>query len=169
MSVIGFRGLVGTFLVGLAFAPSAARALDCGTHLVTRGDHSVYVRSVCGEPAAVTARTETRWVQAWNNPRFRMPGFTAGQAVTVTIEVWVYDFGPQRYMEELTFEAGVITATRHLGRGTNNGHSPSASLTRLRNESPLVRGARERVGILVPLRRWVACLGAKDDRAIALV
>lgn len=98
-----------------------AHALQCGQRLVVEGDRIHYVRSVCGEPASVVTRTETRTTYSGGvapNGRF------AGQAssVTVSIEVWVYDFGPNRFMEELTFENGVLVASRPIGPGTRRAH-----------------------------------------------
>ena len=48
------------------------------------------------------------------------PGVGVGdsETVTVLVEVWVYDFGPQRFMEELTFEDGVLIGSRALSYGT---------------------------------------------------
>lgn len=94
-----------------------AHALRCGTRLVVRGDPSVYVRSICGEPASVTTRevSRTRSVAG----RFT-PGAVIADSVTVTVlvETWVYDFGPRRFMEELTFEDGTLVTSRPLGYGT---------------------------------------------------
>jgi hypothetical protein len=43
--------------------------------------------------------------------------------VSVRIDVWIYDFGPQRFMEELTFENGILRQLRTLGRGTARGRA----------------------------------------------
>ena len=61
-------------LAGIAAAllPSAsASALGCRHRLVEVGDAQVYVRSICGEPAQVTTRTETR---SRSSPRRRVSG-----------------------------------------------------------------------------------------------
>lgn len=100
-------------------SPGEAHALNCGSRLVEVGDSSVYVRSVCGDPTAMSTRTETRSAWAGTGPY----GYGYGQSVTVQIEVWVYDFGPTRFMEELTFENGVLRSERALGYGTARGSS----------------------------------------------
>jgi hypothetical protein len=98
-----------------ALAPSAM-ALDCGSRLVVEGDSAAYVLSTCGEPASVTRRTESREAFAVEH----RPGGVIGESarVTVEIEVWVYDFGPRRFMHELTFENGILRSARTIGRGT---------------------------------------------------
>jgi len=117
-----------TVLVGalacLALGPlaSSAHALECGSRIVVRGDREHQVVAVCGEPQSVVTRTETRTVYgAAPTPS----GGHVGSAYTVTvqIDVWVYDFGPSRFMEELTFENGVLVSLRPIGRGTTSGRS----------------------------------------------
>ena len=67
------------------------------------------------EPSSAASRVETRmqggangWPVVW---------------VSVRIDVWIYDFGPQRFMEELTFENGILRQLRTLGRGTARGRA----------------------------------------------
>jgi hypothetical protein len=115
------RGIVfsAVLAAGLFASTGEAHALSCGSRLVEVGDSSVYVRSVCGDPTAMSTRTETRSAWAGTGPY----GYGYGQSVTVQIEVWVYDFGPTRFMEELTFENGVLRSERALGYGTPRGGS----------------------------------------------
>ncbi len=112
--------LVGA-LAGLALGPlaSSAHALECGSRIVVRGDREHQVVAVCGEPQSVMTRTETRTVYG----AARTPSGHVGSAYTVTvqIDVWIYDFGPSRFMEELTFENGVLVSLRPIGRGTSAG------------------------------------------------
>ncbi len=101
-----------------AAGPSNASAFWCEQRLVRTGDALSYVRSVCGEPASAISRTESRTHFVGGTLQ---DGRTfGGTAVTTTvqIDVLVYDFGPTRFMEELTFENGVLVSSRRLGRGT---------------------------------------------------
>jgi hypothetical protein len=41
-------------------------------------------------------------------------------AIEVTVEEWVYDFGPRRFMQYLTFEGGQLVAVR----SGSYGHKP---------------------------------------------
>ena len=100
---------------------SPASALDCGTRLVTVGDGEAYVRSICGEPEAISTHTESR-TDFVAYPSTQGRG-VLGSAVTVNvqIDVWVYDFGSTRFMEQLTFANGVLRAMGPLGYGTVGG------------------------------------------------
>jgi hypothetical protein len=37
--------------------------------------------------------------------------------VPVVIEVWLYDFGPQRFVQEVSFEHGRVVALQPVGYG----------------------------------------------------
>lgn len=119
------RALLGLALGGaLLAAPGSASALSCDGRLVEAGDHEAYVRSVCGEPTYFTTRTETRtvFVGPYGDTRTGY-GYGVGyaQTVTVVIDVLVYDFGPTRFIDELTFENGVLRTDRIAGYGTPAG------------------------------------------------
>lgn len=115
--VLGRLGCLLAFCIASFAAMSSASALDCGQRLVVRGDREAYVRSVCGEPQSASTRTETRTVGGYNRTA---PGVATYGATTVTVQIdtWIYDFGPSRFMEELTFENGILTISRPIGPGT---------------------------------------------------
>lgn len=130
--------------VGIAATASPAAALDCGQRLVTIGDSAAHVRAVCGEPASTMTRTETR-TQFVAAP---VPGGgTAGSVVSVTvqIDVWVYDFGRRRFMEELTFENGYVQRMRALGYGTGAGRRGALERGELPHGRALAWSRREPV------------------------
>lgn len=96
---------------------STAFAMRCGTRLVSDGDNPARVRSLCGDPANVSSRVESRSVTVHR----RLPdGSIVSESVMVSVEVevWVYDLGPRRFMRELTFEDGRLVHIRTLGYGT---------------------------------------------------
>jgi hypothetical protein len=105
-------------LVATLALPSSASALSCNQRIVGTGDTEAYVKSLCGEPAQVSTRTETRTVYGGHRV---VDGVVVGssRSVTVQITVWVYDFGPRRLMQELIFEEGVLRNVRTLGYGVN--------------------------------------------------
>ncbi|HMJ15239.1 MAG TPA: DUF2845 domain-containing protein [Polyangiaceae bacterium] len=86
-----------------------ADSLSCKNRIVSSGDSTYQVRSVCGEPDATTRRIEVRTVRhsvpvpcqggqrCWR---------TVERTIDVTIEEWTYDFGRQRFIQYLTFEDG---------------------------------------------------------------
>jgi hypothetical protein len=92
--------------VGLAHADS----LSCGDRLVPTGSSPYDVQSRCGPPDAVEQRTETRTVRR----AIRVPcavGYCTtyvDDSIEVPIEQWTYDFGKQRFLQYLTFEAGQL-------------------------------------------------------------
>ena len=110
--------------IGLtALAPARAHALSCDGRLVEVGDSEAYVRSVCGEPTTIMTRMETRAaVMPYGYYPYGHPGYgyvPYGYATTtVQVDVLVYDFGPTRFIDELTFENGVLRADRIAGYGT---------------------------------------------------
>lgn len=65
---------------------STAFGLRCGNDLVDEGDTKVDVYRACGEP-------DYRDVT----------GFREIGRSTVKIEIWFYDFGPQKFTQTLTF------------------------------------------------------------------
>lgn len=86
-----------------------ADSLSCKSRIVSTGDSTYQVRSVCGEPDAITRRVEMRTV------RHSVPvpchgGQSCWRTVERTLEVivdeWTYDFGRRRFIQYLTFENG---------------------------------------------------------------
>ncbi len=113
-------------LTVLAAAP--AQAMRCGTHLVVEGDSQEHVLRSCGDPVDLAYRVEEETVlQNIGGALFR-------QTRTVTIETWVYNFGPSRFMERLELRDGRVTRIETLGRGyrmPRTGHT--GRLVRLRD------------------------------------
>jgi len=115
--VFGRLSCLLVFCVASFAATPSASALDCGQRLVVRGDREAYVRAVCGEPQSAMTRTETRTVGGYNRVGEGTVTFGA-TTITIQVDTWIYDFGPSRFMEELTFENGVLTTSRPIGPGT---------------------------------------------------
>ncbi len=122
-----------------ALGASSARAMSCQNRLVTVGDAPARVRALCGEPASLTARVEQRSVTVH---RRAASGVIVSEtiSVTVTVERWVYDFGPQRFMRELVFEDGRLLAIHTLGYGTVASREARAPL-RAGPQAPATRSA----------------------------
>ena len=100
--------------------PTTAHALDCGDRLVALGDPSVFVRSVCGEPTAITT--------TFGYSPMMPTGYGYGTMRMANIEIWIYDFGPSRFMEELTFVNGILQADHTRGMGTPAGAAAREAL-----------------------------------------
>jgi len=127
----GYAGLVvvSAFLFSatvLGF-PDRARAdtdsgFRCGGRLIGLGDHAYDVKKKCGEPEAVTQKLEKRKVKnkvrRWTNGVAQ--DLTEEREVEVTIDEWVYDFGPQRFVRYVSFEDNRVVNIRSGERGRKN-------------------------------------------------
>jgi hypothetical protein len=111
-----FLSLASLLAVAWLCAPVAASAqsMRCDASWVSPGKSSYDVRVRCGEPNAanqrVEARTVTRVVEV---PCMRRHGPGLCQVmlqdvVSVVVEEWTYDFGPQRLVQYLRFEQGQL-------------------------------------------------------------
>jgi hypothetical protein len=102
---------------------AAANSLRCDNRLVQEGDSQYEVKSLCGAPDDVQRRTESRRVQrAVQRPCAHGSGscvVVVDDYVEITIDEWVYDFGPRRFVQYLTFEAGQLVAVRSGSYGHN--------------------------------------------------
>lgn len=92
----------------------AEDSLRCGTRLAVAGDAPFQVRTLCGDPDDVQRRTELRTVRRAVTLPCRA-GYCqtfVEDSITVAVEEWIYDFGPQRFMQFLTFENGRLVYVR---------------------------------------------------------
>ena len=78
------------------------------THL---GDTKLDVLAHCGEPVSREVRVEKRAGTAMNGQVLPV-GFA-----TVMVEVWTFDFGPQRFIQILTLEDGRVVSVESGGYG----------------------------------------------------
>lgn len=88
--------------------------MRCKTRLVSPGAAAYEVRSLCGTPDDTQTRTESRTVRrAVSVPcNVGVCSTMVDETVTVNIEEWIYDFGPQRFIQYLTFESGKLINIR---------------------------------------------------------
>jgi hypothetical protein len=111
--------LVAGMLSGGLLVPEPSAASDglrCGTQLVQEGDSQYEVKKLCGAPDDVQQRTESRRVQrAVQRPCAHGSGscvVVVDDYVEVVVHEWVYDFGPRRFLQYLTFEGGQLVDVR---------------------------------------------------------
>jgi hypothetical protein len=112
-------------LAGVLLLPAAdasATGLRCENKLVQTGDSTYDVKSLCGPPDDVQQRTEARRVaRAIERPCTTDPSgrcaFVIEDVVQVVIDEWTYDFGPQRFLQFLTFEGGKLLSIKSGGYG----------------------------------------------------
>jgi len=98
-------------LVCVSSAP--AWALYCGHRLVSPGETQTTVWYKCGAPDTTTWQVHYRAVR-------EVDAFGTVQTtayVPVVVEVWVYNFGPRRFLQEFSFEDGRLIGIEPLGYG----------------------------------------------------
>jgi Protein of unknown function (DUF2845) len=109
-------------VVLLSAAEVSANGMRCENKLVRPGDSAYQVKSLCGPPDDVQQRTEQRRIaRAVERPCATNPSgrcaYVIEDIVQVVIDEWTYDFGPQRFMQYLTFEAGKLLTVKSGGYG----------------------------------------------------
>jgi hypothetical protein len=114
-------------LFSLFYSP-ASWAFICNSNVVDTGLNKADVLVKCGPPSTRELRTEKRTVRIRNSgyrntgpsSQGGMPGPIVEQERTVElhIEEWVYNFGPNQFMQRLVFEDGVLITVRDLGYGS---------------------------------------------------
>jgi hypothetical protein len=101
-------------LLLLAALPAAADSMRCGSKLVSDGDSIEKVLYLCGEPAS----KERYWIT--RQPRFYVGSneYAFPGEENVPVDLWTYDFGPNKLMQRLRFVAGELKSIETLQYGT---------------------------------------------------
>lgn len=123
------------FFLSLLGATDNAQALAfrCDTFLIDVGMHKIEVLKKCGNPAMSAQRIERRRLGSRQlNTNQNLPErhsrnhthrhghddtFDYEQEIETQIEEWVYNFGPQRFMQLLVFENGRLSQIQDLDWG----------------------------------------------------
>jgi hypothetical protein len=101
--------LLTVMLTAFPVAPAyAGDTLRCDGRVVGTGDRDIQVRARCGDPYWVERRTDVL-VRGEDGP--------LEQRVAIEVEVWYYNFGPNRLMQRLAFRDGVLVGLTTLGYG----------------------------------------------------
>jgi hypothetical protein len=95
-------------------APQAAWAFRCGNRLVDTGDTAGLVRAKCGDPTDVHHSVRVRPPIIWHYGR---PVRVGGGDIEIPVETWTYNLGPNRLMQQLRLENGIVTQITTLGYG----------------------------------------------------
>jgi Protein of unknown function (DUF2845) len=97
-------------LPGIALADS----MRCGSRIVKDGDTIDKVIEVCGEPAS----RERSWIQ--RAPQYELGGryYSFPGTEDVPVDLWTYDFGPNKLMRRVRFVDGLLVSIVELGKGT---------------------------------------------------
>ena len=99
----------------LAVSPAFADTMRCGTKIIAEGITRSEVAARCGEPdEVVNMRSVFRRPVIWTSGR---PYFIGEDYIEIPVESWIYNFGPNKLMRRIRFEAGIITQIETLGYG----------------------------------------------------
>lgn len=113
ISVLGCGlGLMAGLVTGVADAEDALR---CGTRLASTGNTKYQVRQVCGEPADISIVGAMRQPQLWftgSRTYYLDPPY-----IDMAVEVWTYNFGPNKFLRRLRFEGEELVDIQSDGYG----------------------------------------------------
>jgi hypothetical protein len=99
-------------LVVLALlAASPARAMHCGSVVISNGDTLDKLLEFCGQPESVKTYPIVRTPVDANGRVYR------GFREELRVEEWTYNFGPSQLMTKVRIEYGYVTDVRYLGYG----------------------------------------------------
>ena len=103
-----------TVVVVLLPVIAHADSMRCGSRLIKEDDTLEKVLEVCGEPA----KRERTWMQ--RAPQFERGGqeYSFPGREDVPVDLWTYDFGPNKLMQRVRMVAGKVESITTLGYGT---------------------------------------------------
>jgi hypothetical protein len=107
-----FPGMLAGVATVLFSGPAAADSMRCGSKLMTDGDPADKVAAYCGEPVSIERREILR---SYGYHR----GLTVHSSYEVSVEIWTYNFGPNKLMYRLRFEDGLLVDVDTLSHGYN--------------------------------------------------
>ncbi len=100
-------------LSSLIFAATPAQALRCGNSVISEGDSTLRLQRFCGEPAQVEQHENRVAVDRYDSVRQRH--YT--DYVAQPYEVWIYNFGPNRFINRIEIRNGMIERIATGGYG----------------------------------------------------
>jgi hypothetical protein len=108
--------------------PLDAMAMRCGNHLISKGDTQAKVLKYCGQPSQTKGHLGLR-SGIYRNSSARQGGdpekdllYSRGHFIPygrreVLVEDWVFNFGPNKLMRQVTFENGIVENVVEIGYG----------------------------------------------------
>jgi hypothetical protein len=88
-----------------------AQSLRCDDKIISTGTIRAQVAALCGDPAQVVQKSV--YYRPLASLDYRVNPIT----VEVQVEVWIYNFGPDRLMQRIRFEDGVVVRIESIGFG----------------------------------------------------
>lgn len=93
-------------------ALSFGQSLRCSDRVISHGTTQAEVTNFCGDPAQVEHKT------IYNTVGGGAPGLVNGVAQTsseIHVDIWTYNFGPNKLMQRIRFEDGIVVYIESLG------------------------------------------------------
>jgi hypothetical protein len=99
-------------LVILVWTPALTfgQTLRCSNKLISEGSTTQELATLCGEPAQVEHKT------IYNDVSTGTSNVAASSTMEIHVEMWIYNFGPNRLMQRIWIQDGVVTRIESLDR-----------------------------------------------------
>ena len=99
----------------LACVPALAmgQSLRCDDKIISEGTPLAKVVALCGNPV----QTDRKSVYYHPNESRGYRGNSLTADIEVQVEVWIYNFGPDRLMQRIRFEDGRVVRIESIGYG----------------------------------------------------
>jgi len=112
---MGTRLFAAACLVTLIPGVATADTMRCGSKLISEGDTQEKVLQYCGEPV----EQKRTWIV--RQPRFEVGGqeYPFEGEEEVPVDLWTYDFGPNKLMRRVRMVAGKVESIETLEHGSN--------------------------------------------------
>ena len=101
-------------LLALAAPLARADSMRCGSKLVSEQETRSQVIAKCGEASEIQHSSIWRRPVIWIRGR---PYHVGDGEVEVPVELWIYNFGPNKFMRRVRFEDGLVVEVETLGYG----------------------------------------------------
>lgn len=110
------------------YASSVSAGIRCGTQLVNEGDSSMYVESICGAPEVkqqrsifvthgIEANSEQLHRRSMSHRSIRSIHGYVETTEEIVIDEWLYNFGPNRLVQEVVFKDDRVISIKSKGYG----------------------------------------------------
>ena len=121
------KSFVVSFLLAscMLLANFAVAGIRCGTQVINEGDSSHYVERECGPPEYKQQRSGVTTSGVEGSSSVSDRNYLSSQSLQqyleyseqVSIEEWIYNFGPNRLMQKVTFLNGRVFSIQSEGYG----------------------------------------------------
>jgi len=109
--------------IGAMLLAPSAWAFRCNSYIIDPGMPKFEVQRKCGQPSNKEQRIDRRIVRI-RVPAPAGPNLPPGsqveieREVQVQVEEWIYNFGPNQFMQLLVFEDGRLMSVKDIGYGS---------------------------------------------------